>query len=93
MSRGTGGKYQQALEEGTQDSDGEAGAGAVTSSKMFVLDAENETEGQPLTVADCPECGHTEAFFKEMQTRSADEPATVFYMCASKTCAHRWKEG
>ena len=30
----------------------------------------------------CPkECGNKRAFFKMIQTRSADEPMTVFYMC------------
>ncbi|VDK28748.1 unnamed protein product [Anisakis simplex] len=28
----------------------------------------------------------------QLQTRSADEPMTVFYRCANAECAHRWKE-
>ncbi|ESK95578.1 dna-directed rna polymerase i kda polypeptide [Moniliophthora roreri MCA 2997] len=37
----------------------------------------------------CPACGHMKAFYKEMQTRSADEGATIFYTCAD--CKHGWK--
>lgn len=39
----------------------------------------------------CPNCAHREAYFKEVQTRSADEPATIFYRCCN--CKHQWKEG
>uniref|UniRef100_A0A6U5BQX5 DNA-directed RNA polymerase subunit n=1 Tax=Hemiselmis andersenii TaxID=464988 RepID=A0A6U5BQX5_HEMAN len=40
----------------------------------------------------CPKCGHSKAYYFEMQIRSADEPATRFYMCASDGCGHRWRE-
>ena len=39
----------------------------------------------------CPKCTYHQAYFMEIQTRSADEPATLFFKCVS--CAHRWKEG
>ncbi|PIO57392.1 transcription factor S-II [Teladorsagia circumcincta] len=26
------------------------------------------------------------------QTRSADEPMTIFYRCANAECGHRWKD-
>lgn len=39
----------------------------------------------------CPSCEHGEAFFMEIQTRSADEPASLFFRCAK--CAARWREG
>ena len=42
------------------------------------------------TEARCPACGHREAFFMQMQLRSADEPMTVFYKCTN--CGHRWNE-
>ena len=39
----------------------------------------------------CPkECGNKRAFFKMIQTRSADEPMTVFYKCTE--CHFQWKE-
>lgn len=40
--------------------------------------------------ARCPACGGNEAFFHEVQTRSADEPATLFLRCVA--CAHQWRE-
>jgi DNA-directed RNA polymerase subunit M/transcription elongation factor TFIIS len=39
----------------------------------------------------CSKCRHHQAFFMEVQIRSADEPATLFYKCTS--CSHRWREG
>ncbi|KAI8871037.1 hypothetical protein GQ42DRAFT_8946 [Ramicandelaber brevisporus] len=39
----------------------------------------------------CPSCNHTEAYFFQLQTRSADEPMTTFYRCANKQCAKDWK--
>mmetsp|Transcript_6914 Transcript_6914/g.18498 ORF Transcript_6914/g.18498 Transcript_6914/m.18498 type:complete len:109 (+) Transcript_6914:183-509(+) len=38
----------------------------------------------------CPACAHPKAFFFQMQTRSADEPMTIFYRC--QKCSHQWKE-
>ncbi|KAF4525744.1 hypothetical protein B566_EDAN002004 [Ephemera danica] len=38
----------------------------------------------------CPNCLHEKAFFLQIQTRSADEPMTIFYMCCG--CSHRWKD-
>lgn len=40
----------------------------------------------------CPACKHGKAVYHELQTRSADEPMTIFYMCANKNCKHRWNE-
>ena len=42
------------------------------------------------TTAACPRCAHPKAYFFQMQTRSADEPMSVFYRCVE--CAHQWKE-
>jgi DNA-directed RNA polymerase III subunit RPC11 len=39
----------------------------------------------------CPKCEFTEAFFKEIQIRSADEPSTIFYKCCD--CGFEWREG
>ncbi len=39
----------------------------------------------------CPKCSHGAAYFMEVQTRSADEPATLFYRC--EKCKHNWREG
>jgi len=43
-------------------------------------------------VATCPYCGHGEAAFREFQTRSADEPATLFYRCLNEKCQKQWRE-
>ena len=42
------------------------------------------------TKEDCPKCGFDSAFFRQQQTRSADEPMTRFYTC--EKCRHMWKE-
>eukprot|EP00771_Trimastix_marina_P003630 gnl/Trimastix_PCT/4933.p3 GENE.gnl/Trimastix_PCT/4933~~gnl/Trimastix_PCT/4933.p3 ORF type:complete len:108 (+),score=24.79 gnl/Trimastix_PCT/4933:33-356(+) len=39
----------------------------------------------------CPRCKHKEAYFYEVQTRSADEPSTLFFKCAR--CGNNWREG
>ena len=44
------------------------------------------------TQVKCPKCEYGEAYFMQIQTRSADEPMTTFYRCANKDCTHRWKE-
>lgn len=38
----------------------------------------------------CPACAHGVAYFYEVQTRSADEPATLFFRCVE--CGHQWRE-
>eukprot|EP00927_Polykrikos_kofoidii_P076015 TRINITY_DN72639_c0_g1_i1.p1 TRINITY_DN72639_c0_g1~~TRINITY_DN72639_c0_g1_i1.p1 ORF type:complete len:110 (-),score=15.33 TRINITY_DN72639_c0_g1_i1:59-388(-) len=40
--------------------------------------------------ARCPSCSNDRAFFRQFQTRSADEPMTVFFRCVR--CAYNWKE-
>jgi DNA-directed RNA polymerase III subunit RPC11 len=56
----------------------------------FVI-ADSEMDFVNKTEAKCEACGHPEAFFNEVQIRSADEPATLFYCCCK--CKHRWREG
>jgi len=51
---------------------------------------EKETEALPLVDAKCKKCGHTKAYHWELQTRSADEPATRFYKC--EQCKYTWRE-
>jgi DNA-directed RNA polymerase subunit M len=38
----------------------------------------------------CPVCGHNEAKWWTVQTRSADEPMTQFFRCVK--CGHTWRE-
>ena len=43
----------------------------------------------PKTHILCPNCEHNEAFWWMQQTRTADEPPTLFYRCAK--CAYSWR--
>ena len=36
----------------------------------------------------CGKCKKNECSFEEIQTRSADEPSTLFFTCLN--CGHRW---
>lgn len=38
----------------------------------------------------CPNCGNREAYFWQVQTRSADEPMTSFFRCTK--CNSTWRE-
>ena len=38
----------------------------------------------------CPFCDGEEAFFMQIQIRSADEPMTIFYKCC--TCMKQWNQ-
>jgi len=40
----------------------------------------------------CEACGNDEAYFRQVQTRSADEPTTTFYKCTNNSCQHQWHE-
>lgn len=42
------------------------------------------------TMTVCPMCHHTEAYFMQIQIRSADEPMSVFYKCVK--CNHQWND-
>jgi hypothetical protein len=42
--------------------------------------------------AKCPKCEHPEAWFHQMQTRSADEASTIFYECGNPKCGFKWNE-
>jgi DNA-directed RNA polymerase III subunit RPC11 len=42
------------------------------------------------TQANCSKCSHNEAFFMQMQIRSADEPMSVFYKCCK--CGFQWND-
>ncbi|KAG6466768.1 hypothetical protein ZIOFF_075417 [Zingiber officinale] len=44
------------------------------------------------TQTTCPRCHHGEAYFRQMQIRSADEPMSTFYQCCNDICNHQWRE-
>ena len=58
-----------------------------------ILGEKEMWENVATTKADCSKCQNTDAYFKEIQIRSADEPATIFYKCSNIKCGFEWKEG
>mmetsp|Transcript_37516 Transcript_37516/g.52072 ORF Transcript_37516/g.52072 Transcript_37516/m.52072 type:complete len:109 (-) Transcript_37516:714-1040(-) len=56
-----------------------------------VLGGEDAWKNVDRTEATCPKCDHGQAYFIQIQIRSADEPMTIFYKCCK--CDHTWKEG
>ncbi|MGQ0605435.1 MAG: transcription factor S [Candidatus Nitrosotenuis sp.] len=58
--------------------------------KSFTVFDENEgKETLPTITIECEKCGHDEAVWWMLQTRSADEPTTQFYRCSK--CSHTWR--
>lgn len=57
--------------------------------KLFVFKKGEELEQLPTTKIDCPKCGNEEAYWWIQQTRSSDEPPTIFYRC--KKCGYSWR--
>lgn len=51
---------------------------------------EKEPTTNVIIDADCPKCGPVKAEYWEIQTRSADEPATRFHKCTK--CGHTWRD-
>jgi DNA-directed RNA polymerase subunit M/transcription elongation factor TFIIS len=58
-----------------------------------LADDEASWQGAATTQVACPKqgCESSRAAFIEVQIRSADEPATLFYKCVS--CGHMWRDG
>ena len=56
-------------------------------SKIEVVEKRIDT--LPKIKEDCTECGHKEAFYWTVQTRSADEAETRFFKCVK--CNHTWR--
>ncbi|RLI11166.1 transcription factor S [Candidatus Bathyarchaeota archaeon] len=44
----------------------------------------------PTVQVECPRCGHNEAYFWFVQTRSSDEGSTQFFRCTR--CGYTWRE-
>lgn len=55
-----------------------------------ILGGAKAFENVDRTKATCPECNHQEAYFLQMQIRSADEPMSIFYKCCQ--CSHQWND-
>jgi DNA-directed RNA polymerase subunit M len=54
-----------------------------------VGEKESKLSTLPTIKVDCPKCGHGEANWWFLQTRSGDEPPTQFYRCLN--CNHTWR--
>lgn len=57
--------------------------------KVVLLGREEQYAELPKTTIMCPKCEHMEAFWWMQQTRSADEPPTLFYKCVK--CGYSWR--
>ena len=55
-----------------------------------ILGGDKAWENVDRTMAVCPQCSFGEAYFMQMQIRSADEPMSVFYKCVK--CSHQWND-
>jgi transcription factor S len=62
---------------------------SISNPIKVVGDKEAKLNSLPTTKIECPRCGHNEAFWWFLQTRSGDEPPTQFYRCAK--CNHTWR--
>ena len=58
-----------------------------------VLGGKEAWENVAKTDATCKKCENDKAYFKEIQIRSADEPATLFFKCSNINCGFEWREG
>ncbi len=59
------------------------------SNLINILDENEGKEALPTIKIDCAKCGHNEAVWWMLQTRSADEPTTQFYRCTK--CSYTWR--
>jgi len=58
--------------------------------KKEVVVLEKDDVSLPTTTRECPDCGHMQAYYWLIQTRSSDEPPTQFFRCLK--CRHTWRE-
>ncbi len=57
--------------------------------EIIIMKKGDEAIDLPKTKVMCPRCEHMEAYWWMQQTRSADEPPTMFYRCTK--CGHSWR--
>lgn len=60
-----------------------------SSTTINVLDENGKNDALPVINIECAKCGHNEAVWWMLQTRSADEPTTQFYRCVK--CSYTWR--
>jgi DNA-directed RNA polymerase subunit M len=66
-------------------------AGSLPNKKkeIVIMQKGDEAIDMPKTKIMCPECENPEAWWWMQQTRSADEPPTLFYRCTK--CNYSWR--
>jgi DNA-directed RNA polymerase subunit M len=57
--------------------------------EIVVMGKGEELAELPKTKIMCPKCENVEAYWWMQQTRSADEPPTLFYKCTK--CGYSWR--
>ena len=57
--------------------------------EIVIMKKGDEAIDLPKTRIICPKCENTEAYWWMQQTRSADEPPTLFYRCTK--CGYNWR--
>ncbi len=60
-------------------------------SSVLIVKEEDKINVNDTTSKQCPKCNYTEAETWAVQTRGADEPATIYFRCMK--CKHTWREG
>ena len=61
----------------------------TTKPDLNVLEESDGKETLPTIQIECGKCGHNQAVWWMLQTRSADEPTTQFYRCIK--CSYTWR--
>ena len=56
---------------------------------ILAFEGNEGEESHPTIKIECEKCGHDEAIWWMLQTRSADEPTTQFYRCTK--CQNTWR--
>ncbi|MHA2406762.1 MAG: transcription factor S [Candidatus Ranarchaeia archaeon] len=61
-----------------------------TQPDVVVDRGDSDIRTNPIAKVECPKCGNYNAETWSLQTRSADEPTTIFFRCTK--CTHTWRE-
>lgn len=56
--------------------------------KTLVVEGEGSSPN-PVAEEECPECGHSQAEFQQLQILAGDEPTTTFFRCLK--CGLVWR--
>ncbi|HDH91361.1 MAG TPA: transcription factor S [Candidatus Aenigmarchaeota archaeon] len=57
--------------------------------EIVIMGKDEGLKELPVTQIICPRCGNDKAYWWMQQTRSADEPPTLFYRCTK--CGYSWR--